>query len=52
MAFLVPGLFIFIQEILIEGFVLKKISVATVLWKLVLQCGLVGFKKTIFGYFL
>ena len=37
MALLVPVHFMFMQEILMEGFVLKKNSVATVLWKLLLQ---------------
>ena len=37
MALLAPVHFMFIREILTEGFVLKKISVATVLWKLLLQ---------------
>ena len=51
MALLAPVHFVFIREVLTEGFVLKNISVATVLWKLLLQWGFVGFKKAIFGYF-
>ena len=50
MALLVPVHFMW--KILTEGFVLRKISVATVMWKLLLQWGFVGFKKATFGYFL
>ena len=42
MALLVPVHFMFMQEILMEGFVLKKL----------LQWGFVGFKKAISRYFL
>ena len=52
MALLVPVHFMFNQEILIDGFVLKKNLVAPVLRKPLLQWGFVGFKKGIFRYFL
>ena len=55
MALLVPVNFMFIQENLVGGGLLfqKIISVATVLWKLLLQWeGFVGFQKAIFEYIL
>ena len=53
MALLVPVHFMFIQEIVIEGFVLKKnVSSYSFVWKLLLDWGFLPFKKAIFGYFL
>ena len=52
MALLVPVHFIFIQEILIEGFVLKNNFSSYSFVEGALRMKFCGFKAAIFGYFL